>query len=183
MFDLSLSDHLRLTFGHIVYRQKAHSEIARSRARLNRVLRGAEALLLLGVVATSLAAASGRGSADNLASAALGGLALATVLLHLTFNDEASIRAHASCATRLWLVRERYHALMSDMSDGAIDSAMARQRREELIGELQKILEDAPPVDRHAHAIAEADERALTDEQIDVFLPKSLHKAGTAATT
>ena len=69
MFELSLFDHLRLTFGHIVYRQKAHSMIAHSRVVSNRLLRGAEALLMLGVAFTSLSAAYGRGPVYVIASA------------------------------------------------------------------------------------------------------------------
>ena len=61
MFELSLFDHLRLTFGHIVYRQIAHSRSAHSRIVWSRVLRGVEAVLMLSVVLTSLAAAYGRG--------------------------------------------------------------------------------------------------------------------------
>jgi hypothetical protein len=179
MFDLTLLDHLRMTFGHIVYRHRAHAQIAYSRSRWNRGLRAAEALLMTGVACAAVGAAFGRGYGYEIVSAVLAILALATLLLHLTFDLDRSAQAHASCATRLWYIREQYRALLSDLSDGAVQIETVRRRRDELLLELRGIYDNAPPADHQAyqtaaHAILTADERALTDEEIDRFLPKSL---------
>jgi len=186
MFDLSLSDHLRLTFGHIVYRQKAHSRIAHSRVVASRVVRGVEAALMLGVVLTSLAAAYGRGPVYVIGSAVLGALALLTLLVQLTFDLDASARAHWSAAARLWQIREQYRAVLSDLHDGAIDPATVRQRRDALTTTLREFLEHAPSVAPQPHQpddqSADLDEPALTDAQIDTFLPKSLQKGRRVAT-
>jgi hypothetical protein len=187
MFELSLFDHLRLTFGHIVYRQKAHSQIAHSRVVWSRVLRSVEALLMLGVVFTSLAAAYGRGNGYVIASAVLGTLGLLALLVHLTFDLDASARAHWSSAARLWQIREQYRAVLSDLHDGAIDAPEARLRRDALTSTMRDFLEHAPPVAPQAYQPNEqssaADEPVLSDAQIDLFLPKSLHKTGRPATT
>ncbi|PYR53597.1 MAG: hypothetical protein DMF91_28085, partial [Acidobacteria bacterium] len=90
MFQLSLLDHLRLTFG-------------------------------------AVGAAFARGYGYAIASAVFAVLALVTLLLHLMFDLDASARAHASCAARLWLIREQYRALLSDLCDGAIDVDAARR--------------------------------------------------------
>jgi len=73
--------------------------------------------------------------------------------------------------------------LLSDLSDGAIEIDTVRRRRDELMAELSGVYENAPPADHQAYqtaaqAILTADERALTDEEIDRFLPKSLQTAG-----
>jgi hypothetical protein len=183
MFDLSLFEHLRLTFGHIAYRHKAHLQIAHTRAIWSRVLRGVEALFMLGVVVTSVAAASGRGQGYVIASAVLAGLAIVTLLLHLTFNIDASVRAHVSSAARLWQIREQYSAVLSDLHDGAIDATVARHRRDALAMEMHDFLEHAPAVAAQAYPAADqgsVEEPRLTDQQIDLFLPKSLHKVGNA---
>src|SRR5256885_17189837 len=62
MFDLSLMDHLRLTFGYVVYRQKAHADLARTRARWSRASKGAQAVLMLAVAIPSVPAALASGS-------------------------------------------------------------------------------------------------------------------------
>ena len=61
MFELTLIDHLRLTFGHVVYRHKTHSQLAHERARRSRWLKAIEAALMAGVVGTATAAAFGKG--------------------------------------------------------------------------------------------------------------------------
>jgi hypothetical protein len=176
MFDLSLMDHLRLTFGYVVYRQKAHADLARTRARWSRASKGAQAVLMLAVAIASVAVAAASGSPLAIVSAVCGGLALAVLLVQLTFDDDAVTQGHAVCAARLWDIREQYRAVLSDLADGAIDSPTARQRRDTLIAELHDVLRHAPPAGAHPYEAAAVDERALSDEQIDVFLPKSLHK-------
>jgi hypothetical protein len=181
MFDLSLMDHLRLTFGYVVYRQKAHADLARSRATWSRASKGAQAVLLLAVAITSVAVASASGAALAIVTAVCGGLALAVLLVQLTFDDDAVTRAHSVCAARLWDIREQYRAILADLADGAIDPATARQRRDVLIAELHDVLRHAPPAGAHAYDATAIEERALTDEQIDLFLPKSLHKVDRPA--
>jgi conflict system pore-forming effector with SLATT domain len=182
MFNLTLIDHLRLTFGHVVYQHKAHAHRARSWSLWSRALRGAEALLMAGVTFSAIGAAAGRGSWYAVVSAALAGIALLTLLLHLTFDFEGTARAHAWCAAGLWRIRERYRALLSDLADGVVDVEEARNRRDALMADLQRLYETAPPLDAQiyrsaAQSIGPVDESALTDEEIDLFLPKSLQKS------
>ena len=186
MFDLSLFDHLRLTFGHIVYRHKAHLQMAHSRDVWSRALRGAEALLMLGVAFTSLSAAYGRGDGYVIASAIFGASSLVILLFQVTFDLDGSARAHRSCAARLWQVREQYRAVLSDLHDGAIDPAEARRRRDALTDAMRDFLDHAPsvaPPPRQANEQGMADEPVLSDAQIDGLLPEPLRKAGRAATT
>jgi hypothetical protein len=188
---LTLLDHLRLTFGHVVYRHRAHSKIAHARARWSRRLKAAEALLMTGVVIAAAGTSVGKGHAYAIATFVLAGLSLAVLLVHLMFDLDRSARAHASCATQLWRVVERYRAVLSDLADGAIDVDTARIRRDALMNELNAIYEHAPTLDYQSYQIAKqaaaADESTLTeatltDEEIDLFLPKSLQKAGKSAT-
>jgi SMODS and SLOG-associating 2TM effector domain family 4 len=186
MVGLTLLDHLRLTFGHVVYRHKAHSQIAQARARQGRWMRVSEALLMTAAAGVSMAAALGLGRGFAFAAAALTTTALVVLLLHLTLDLDASAVVHGACAARLWPMRERYRSLLSDLVDGAIDPDVARERRDLLLNELHGIYEQAPPADQPAYqaagrAAALASEGALTDEEINVFLPKSLHKAGKSA--
>lgn len=188
MFELTLLDHLRLTFGHVVYRHRAHARIAFRRSRWSRWLRGAEAILVGGAALAAMAAAFMRtdAHASAITSAVLSALALITLIVHLTFDFDATAHAHAACATRLWEIRERYRALLSDLRDGAIEIETARLRRDALIGELHGIYGNAPPADHLAYesaaqAIQTVDEGALSDEEIDRFLPKSLQKGKSPA--
>jgi hypothetical protein len=186
MFELTLFDHLRMTFGHIVHRHRAHEEMAFTRSRWDRVLRAAQVLLMTAVAVAALGAAFGRGYWYGVACAVLAVLALVALLIHLTLDLDRTARAHASCATRLWHIREKYRALLSDLTDGAIGVDAVRRKRDELMIELRDVYESAPPTERQAYqtageAIRSADERTLTDEEIDQFLPKSLQAAAKSA--
>jgi hypothetical protein len=186
MFELTLVDHLRLTFGHVVQRHKAHSQLARTRFRWSLWLRTSMAVLVMGTTVAAVGAAFGRGPAYAIASAVLASLALVALLLQIFWDLEGSAHAHATCAAQLALVRERYRALLSDLSDGAIDADGARARRDALMSELSAVYEHAPWSDakmwRAAAQVGAAAEERLTDEQIDRLLPESLHRAERSTT-
>jgi hypothetical protein len=186
MFQLTLVDHLRMTFGHIVYQHRAHAQIAYSRSRWNRGLKAFEALLMIGVAVTAFGAVFGRGYAYELGTAVLAILAAVCLILHFAFDLDRSAQAHAACATRLWYLREQYRALLSDLADGAVDIDTVRRRRDDLATELRGVYENSPLADPLAYqtaakAVLASDERSLTDEEIDRFLPKSLQSVGQSA--
>jgi conflict system pore-forming effector with SLATT domain len=181
MFQLSLVDHLRLTFGHVVYRQRAHSQLALSLSRWSRRLRAAEVVLMVGVAFSAGAAAVTNVHAYAVLSAVLAGLAVLMLLASLMMDLDVSAQTHMVCAGRLWLIRERYRALMTDLVDGAIDLEGARRGRDLLMNDLHTIYERASVVDQQAYesaskAVAGFDDVSLSDEEIDHFLPKSLQK-------
>ena len=186
MFELSLVDHLRLTFGHVVYRQRAHSQLARTRSMWSRRLRAAEVLLLVGVAFSAGAAALTNRYAYAVAASILAVLAVVTLLWSLMMELDVSAQTHLVCAGRLWLMRERYRALLTDLNDGAIDLEAARRGRDELMTEPHTIYERASLVDEDAYqsaskAVAGFDDVSISDEEIDMFLPKSLQKTGRTA--
>ena len=183
MFNLTLVDQLRLTFGQIVFRQKAHTQTAHVLGRVNHLMRAGEALLMIGVTVASLAAAYGKGHVYVIVSAVLASVALAVLLIRLAFDLEASATAHRVCSTKLWYLRERYRSLLCDLFDDAVDAETARRHRNALTEQLHAIYETAPPADRQTfqkarRTLAPVDESALADEEIDQFLPKSLQKKG-----
>jgi len=186
MLSVTLVDHLRLTFGHVVHRHRAHARLAHARAQRSRWLLGAEAILIAAAALASTAAVFTPNHVYVALSAVAGILALLTLLGHLTFDLDASAKAHGASASRLWLIRERYRALLSDLADGAIDLEIARRRRDVLMDDLHAIYENAPPMDQPsyqtaAQAVTSVDEGAMGDEEIDMFLPESLQKAKRAS--
>ena len=189
MFGLSLADHLRLTFGHIIHSHKTHTMTAARHARWDRWLKAAEALLLL---ATAVAAAI-MGLTLNpihaIVAASTATLAILVLILRLAFDFERTAAAHRACSSRLWLMREEYRAVLADLKDGAITIDAARSRRDALMASLHRIYEHAPPIDRAQYqsarqSLRSVDEATLSDEEIDRFLPPSLQKpAGSPQTS
>ena len=147
MFNLTLRDHLQLTFTEIIKRHNAHAAKAQSRARWSRRLRGSEALLVGGAAIAAAGAAFGHGQMLAIAAASMGGVALIVLLVNLSFDFDASARAHAASGAQLWGLRERYRSLLSDLHDGALSLAEARLRRDRLIDELRAVYDVASVIE------------------------------------
>jgi hypothetical protein len=139
MFNLTLRDHLQLTFNEIIERHSAHAKKAHTRARWARWLRGSEALLIGGVAMAAAGAAYGQGRVFAIVAASLACVALLLLLIDLTFDFDGSARGHAVAGAHLWELRERYRSLLSDLHDGALSVGDARLRRDKLIDELRAI--------------------------------------------
>ena len=146
MFNLTLRDHLHLTFSEIIQRHNAHAAKAQSRARWSRRLRGTEALLVGGAALAATGAAFTYGRPLAITAAAMAGVALLIVLVNLAFDFDAAARAHAASGAQLWGLRERYRALLADLQDGALSVDAARLRRDQLIEELKTAYDTASVV-------------------------------------
>lgn len=181
MFGLTLVDHLRLTFGHVIYTHQAHSEAAKNFAHWDRWLKAGEALLLVATALTAVAVVRQEHWAYGVSTATTASLALCLLILRLALNFDAKALAHRGCSARLWHIREQYRALLADLQDGAITVVAARDRRDALMNTLHGIYENAPPTDRRTYEaarkiVAPARDMAITDEEIDKFLPLSMQK-------
>jgi hypothetical protein len=181
MFGLTLIDHLRLTFGHIIYTHRAHSRLALHHGRWNRGLQVAEALLMIGTAAAAISLVQTGQPTQAIVTAIAATLALVVLVVRLLFDFETSAAIHRACGAQLWHLREQYRALLADLQDGSITLEVARERRDALMQRLHDVYENAPPFDRTAYEAARSaapaeHERALSDEEVDRFLPASMKK-------
>jgi hypothetical protein len=185
MFGLTLVDHLRLTFGHVIYAHRAHSELALRHARWNRWLQAAEAILIFAAATAAIALAATGQVPYGVVAAAAASTAAIVLVLRLAFDFERTAHAHRASGARLWHIREQYRAVLSDLKDDMLTVEAARERRDTLMAALHAIYEDAPPADRAVYeaarnALPGADDTDLSDEEVDRFLPGSLQKRRTA---
>ena len=181
VFQITLIDHLRLSFGGTIHAYKAHIAIAERLTRRLWQIRICELVLLGAAMGTAVMAAYRAQARYAVMAAILSGAALALFAVYVAINLEARVNAHRWCASRLWLIREKYRALLSEMRDGMLSPEAVRERRDQLFVEMQAIDDHAPLIDLPTYqsarqALATSAEAALTDEEIDRFLPQSLRK-------
>lgn len=186
MFQLSLVDHIRLSFGSVVSAYEGHTEAAARLARWSWYAKLA-ALSLVGLGAAASVAAYLRGGMFILAAACLGVIAFATCAVYIAVDLETRVYAHRSTAARLWLICEKYRALLSEIHDQLIDVPMIAQRRDALMKEVSEMFEQAPPADRATYDIARktlggAHGGGYSDQQVDQFLPVSLRRPSGVTT-
>lgn len=180
MFHLTLLDHIRLTFGQVVHHHKAHEDTARRLTRRLWLVRLSELALLAGTIGAGVRAivAGGAWPAVTLGCAVA---SLALYALSLTWQMESRLYAHRWCGAELWLIRERYYALLSELADGLIDVNGLIERRDRLMRDLRDVYAHAPLLDRPsrrrmAEPIVASATELLSDEEIDRALPPSLRK-------
>jgi hypothetical protein len=182
MFHLTLVDHIRLSFGSVVSAYEGHAEAA---ARLSRWSTYAKlgTLALIGFAAAASVGAAVRGGIYGSAAAVLGVIAFATCAGHVAFDPETRVYGHRATAARLWLMCEKYRALLTEIHDQLIDVPAIAHRRDALLKEVAEMFEQAPPADRATYDIArKALAAAYSDQQLDQFLPVALRRTSGATT-
>lgn len=184
MFQLSLVDHIRLSFGAAATSYRAH---ARAAARLSaRAWQGRVLIMVLLGLATAASLLALTGIRHfQIAAAVLAGLALLSYAIAVSLDFESRAYAHRACASRLWQICEKYRSLLAEVHDGLVDLPAVTARRDALMREVQIVYEHALPADRDAYQIARdalgAGESAPSDQEIDRLLPASLRQPARAS--
>jgi hypothetical protein len=186
VFQLSLVDHIRLSFGSVATSYRAHARAAERLASRAWKARATLVVVLGLATGASLLALTGIRQAQ-IAAAALSTAALVAIAIVHSLEFEARAFAHRSCAAQLWLLCEKYRALLADVHDGLIDIGQTTARRDALMREVQNVYEHALPADRDSYQIARealgAGTGTPSDPDIDRLLPASLrHPAGVSPT-
>ena len=184
MFNLTLVDHIRLSFASIVGAYEGHSAAA---ARLSRWAWYAKVtmLALVGLAAIAAVIADQRGGAFQTFAATVTAIAFVVCAAYVALDPEPRIYGHRASAARLWLLCEKYRALLTEVHDELVDVAELSRRRDALLHEAGIVFENAPPADQHTYDIARrafsGPRGGYTDEQLDHFLPVALRRANNPA--
>lgn len=177
-----LEGQIRECFGRVVYSHKTHEKCADILLTRLHHIKVAQIALSAATTGGLLAALFG---ATPVVVAA--GAVVSTVLLTLNaytkdYDLGELAQKHRQAATDLWLVREQYLSLLTDLRMGA-DPTGLYARRDGLAEELHGIYSGAPSTTLRAYqraqeALQTAEELTFSDHEIDGFLPKELQKVG-----
>ena len=180
MFQLSIVDHIRLTFASVVSAYEGHAEAAARLARWGWYARIVLMTLLGLACVTELIALKG-GRPYVIAATATSALAFVACAVWVAMDPEPRIYAHRSSAAKLWLLCEQYRSLLAEVHDQTLDAQAIAQRRDALAREVRSVFEYAPPADRQTYDIARAAfggarTRSYSEDEIDALLPPSLRR-------
>ena len=185
MFQISLAEHVRLSFGSALAAYEGHAEAA---AKLSRRASHARLALLglSGLAALVSAFAVPGGYGWQLTGAILTVIVFGACATYVGMNQPLRVYGHRVSAAKLWVVCEKYRALLAEMQEDLIDLAALQERRNALLTEYAAVIELAAPDDRYTYEIAKA---ALSgprgdgypDALIDRYLPHALRKHATAS--
>lgn len=179
-----LRAQIRECFGRVVYTHKTHEKAADiALARLERIKNWQIALsaLTTGTLVSALADAF----QQEAVATVLAGIFSSALLLLNTYTKRFDLgkdaQAHRGVAASLWDIRESYLSLLTDLESGALTADEARLRRDELQEELGSIYASAPSTNGRAYKKAQEalkynEDYTFSDDELDAFLPKELHK-------
>jgi hypothetical protein len=180
MFQLTVVDHIRLRFGSVDTAYEGHADAA---ARLSRRALYTKIVMLSFVAAAAVAVllAHGHDPRFQLSAGAFSALGFVACALYVALDPEPRIYAHRSTAARLWLLCEKYRALLTEVHDDLLDVPSITKRRDALLQETSLVFEQAPPADRQTYDIVRrtlaGEPRGVRDEHLDQLLPAALRRA------
>lgn len=176
-----LEGQLRECFGRVVYSHKTHEKCAD--ILLTRLSQIKLWQIILSAVTTGgfIAAVFGAGKIG-----ALVGVLVSTILLALnayTKNYDLGelSQKHRQAAAELWIIREKYLSLITDLRMGEKPIETLQKERDDLLAELHSVYSGAPSTTYQAYikaqeALKQLEDMTFSDEEIDAFLPKELKK-------
>lgn len=177
-----LEGQLRECYGRVVYSHKTHEKCAdillerQSCIKIWQIV--ISALVTGGIVSTFF----GTNEVGAAISAALSASLLALNAYTKDYDLGEIAQKHRQAATELWIVREKYLSLLTDIRTGDVVSLESiRARRDALLDELHAIYVGAPSTNFKAYsraqdALKKLEDMTFSDEEIDAFLPKELKR-------
>lgn len=177
-----LEGQLRECFGRVVYSHKTHEKCAD--ILLSRLSRIKLSQIILSAVTTAsfIAAVFGAGRIGTLL-----GILVSTALLALnayTKNYDLGelSQKHRQAGADLWIIREKYLSLITDLRMGEKPIETLQTERDALLEELHSVYSGAPSTTYQAYrkaqeALKQLEDMTFSDAEIDAFLPKALKKS------
>lgn len=176
-----LEGQLREAYGRVVYSHKTHEKCADLLlSRLSTVKFWQIALSALTAVGF-LSVVFGVGK-----PAAIIGTAVSAILLALnTYTKDYDLgelaEKHRQTAADLWLIRERYLSLLTDLRSGTKSLPEAESSRDELLTSLHALYSSAPSTTHKAYTQAQKalkydEDMTFSDQEIDALLPAELRR-------
>ncbi len=174
-----LEGQLRECFGRVVYSHKTHEKCSDilfkrlSRIKLCQII-------LSGIVTTSLVFRFfGLGEASFIIGAIFSAILLCLTLYMKDYNLGKLAQKHKQTAIKIWLIREKYQSLITDLVMGEKPTEVIQQKRDILIKDLHLVYSNAPTANPRAYkkaqkALKQNEDMTFSDKEIDAFLPTKL---------
>lgn len=170
---------IRHSFGRVVYSHKTHEKAREIASRNANVVKWVNIVLTTLTSGALLTTVITDQRALLWTSTALSALTLAFVVFQLSFDPAKEAERHRTTAKELWLVREQYINLLADIAADPSTVDIAK-RRDELTDQLQAIYKFAPDTSGKAYGAAQralkvSEDMTFSEDEINKFLPESLH--------
>jgi hypothetical protein len=176
-----LEGQLRECYGRVVYSHKTHEKCAdillerQGRIKFWQIV--ISAVVTGGIVSTFFGTKEIGAAISALLSASL--LALNAYTKDYDLGEVA--QKHRQAGSDLWIIREKYLSLLTDIRVGDVALDLIRTKRDALLDDLHAVYVGAPSTNFEAYsraqeALKKLEDMTFSDEEIDAFLPKELKR-------
>lgn len=178
-----IEGQLRECYGRAVYSHKTHEKCAD--ILLTRLSRIKLLQIVLSAVTTGSFLSTILGSGKE---AAVVGVVVSTCLLVLNayaknYDLGELAQKHKQAANDIWLIREQYLSLLTDLAAAGKTAEEIQAERDRLVVALHGVYAGSPSTTYAAYRSAQDslkhnEEMTFSDEEIDAFVPKQLRRGG-----
>ena len=176
-----LEGQLRECFGRVVYSHKTHEKC--SDILVKRLSRIKFWQIILSAIVTSsfLLRIFDLADAGFILGAIVSAVLLGLTLYIKDYNLGEEAQKHKQAANDLWLTRERYQSLITDIVIGEKPLKVVQQERDVLMEDLHVVYSNAPTTNSRAYteaqkALKQNEDMTFSDREIDAFLPTELKR-------
>lgn len=178
---LILEGHLRESFGRVVYSHKTHEKCT------DILLARLSTIKVWQIILSAITTGGFISTFFDSGNWGVGiGVIVSTTLLVLnayTKNYDLGELAqkHKQAANEIWLIREKYLSLITDLAMGEKSLDEIKAERDKLLDELHSVYIGAPSTTIQAYKKAQQslqhnEDMTFTDQEIDAFLPTELKR-------
>ena len=180
-----LEAQLRECFGRVVYSHKTHEKCVD--ILLKRLQRIKLTQIVMSAITTAGFLTTILGGRYDDWGAAIGGLFSVGLLALNSYTKDYDIgelaQKHKQAANNIWILREKYLSLLTDIRTGVASLDDFGSRRDALLEDLHGVYEGAPSTNFKAYTFAQkalqhSEDLTFSDAEIDAFLPNELRKGG-----
>ncbi|MFA0183204.1 SLATT domain-containing protein [Vibrio cyclitrophicus] len=179
--ELALEGQLRECYGRVVYSHKTHekcSDILLSKLSLIKIWQIILSVVTTGGFATEIFDVWNLG-------VFVGGVASTILLVLNAYTKDYDLgelaQKHKHAANEIWLIREKYLSLLTDLKSRSIPLQQVKEERDRLMDDLHSVYAGSPSTNFKAYtkaqdALQNKEDMTFSDAEIDAFLPSELKR-------
>ena len=177
-----LEAQLRECYGRVVYSHKTHEKCADILLARLSTIKLWQMILSACTAGGFISTLLGSGQVGSVI-----GVTLSTILLVLSaytknYDLGELAQKHKQSANEIWLIREKYLTLLTDLAIGEKSLSKIQEERDELLDALHSIYAGSPSTTFEAYrkaqdALQTKEDLTFTSEEIDQFLPNELRRS------
>ena len=177
-----LEGQLRECFGRVVYSHKTHEKCAD--ILLKRLSGMKLALILLSAITTAgcFSLLFGSEKIGAIVASFISAILLCFTLYTKDYNLAELAQKHRHAANNIWLIREKYQSLITDLTIREKPLETIQHERDTLMEDLHLVYSSAPSTTYKAYkkaqqALKYSEDMTFSDAEIDAFLPTGLRRS------